>query len=291
MAKVGRVIDEMAVDRVNKLAVLDTGTSSELLSHLLVPSHALLESTDGRQDLIAAALRSLWPERGQPGEVVIPDERTCAQIAALFHQLYYYDDQHTWRRTVYRGVHIQKCPLDLWRYMEIVASLRPDLVIETDAKGGGTALLIADLCDSLGRGRVVTMGIEDDPEWPRHPRITYWHGDPMDPVVTRRARSLADDSPVTLVFANSSHRAEVVRRELETYGPLVTPGSYMIIENTNIHGHPVRPDLPDGPLEGVRLFLVESEDFEVDRELEGYWLTFNPSGYLRKRLPEVSEDS
>lgn len=285
-----RVVDEKAVGRLALGAVgrarPDSEAFSGLLSRMVAPASRLLDHPAARQDAIAAASHLLWTLDDLGEAPQIPDEASCAQITSLFHQLYYYDDASTWRKTAYRGVHIQKCPLDLWRYMEILARVRPDLVIETDAKGGGTALLIADLCGSQGAGRVVTMGIEDDPEWPSHPRVTYWHGESMDPLIIRRAVALAEQSAVTLVLANSSHDAEIVRRELETYGPLVTPGSYMIVENTNIHGHPVRPDLPDGPMEGVCRFLAGCDEFEVDRDLESYRLTFNPLGYLRKRVPE-----
>jgi cephalosporin hydroxylase len=40
---------------------------------------------------------------------------------------------------------------------------------------------------------------------------------------------------------------------------------------------------PVGPLEAVEAFLETTNDFEVHRSREKLLLTFNPSGYLRRR--------
>jgi cephalosporin hydroxylase len=51
----------------------------------------------------------------------------------------------------------------------------------------------------------------------------------------------------------------------------------------NIHGHPVREDLPAGPFEAVQEWLPKNdEQFMVDSACERYLLTFNPGGYLRR---------
>src|SRR4029434_834476 len=64
--------------------------------------------------------------------------------------------------------------------------------------------------------------------------------------------------------------------------PLVTPGSYLVVEDTNINGHPVYEAFGPGPMEAVQDFLKERDDFEVDRSREKFLLTFNPGGWLGK---------
>ncbi len=267
-----RTLDRIAIERVARL-----GARSEAQSP---------DEQELRETVIEAALRMLWPADPGPGVPAMPSGPDHDRIGQLFHRLYYYDDANTWHRTRYRGTPIEKCPLDLWKYLDIVTRLRPDVVVETNAKGGGSALLLADLCEAMGHGQVFTMGREDDPDWPAHPRITYWHGEPTDPVILGRVAELAEAPASTLVFSNSAHQADAVLEELLAYGPFVSPGSYLIVENTNIGGHPVRADLPEGPMEAVRRFLAASEDFEVDTEMESDRLTFNPSGYLRRRGAE-----
>ena len=86
-----------------------------------------------------------------------------------------------------------------------------------------------------------------------------------------------------MVVLDSDHSREHVLRELELYAPLVTPGCYLVVEDTNVNGHPVSPGFGPGPMEAVGDYLRTTDDFEVDRGREKFMLTFNPSGYLRRR--------
>jgi cephalosporin hydroxylase len=63
----------------------------------------------------------------------------------------------------------------------------------------------------------------------------------------------------------------------------VTPGSYLIVEDTNINGHPVNPFFGPGPMEAVEAFLPGHSEFEVDKSREKYMVTHNPHGFLRRR--------
>jgi cephalosporin hydroxylase len=92
-----------------------------------------------------------------------------------------------------------------------------------------------------------------------------------------------------MVILDSDHAMQHVLDELAIYGELVSPGNYLVIEDTNVNGHPVRPDFGPGPGEAVERFLADNEQFEVDTEREKFLMTFNPGGYLRRRLDQVSE--
>lgn len=67
-----------------------------------------------------------------------------------------------------------------------------------------------------------------------------------------------------------------------TGSSVVTKGSYLIVEDTNVFGHPVRRSHGPGPMEAVESFLTESDQFAVDNKREKFYLTFNPKGYLKK---------
>ena len=86
-----------------------------------------------------------------------------------------------------------------------------------------------------------------------------------------------------MAVLDSDHSKDNVSRELKAYSPLVTPGNYLIVEDTNINGHPVYPAFGPGPTEAVDEFLRENSDFEIDRAMEKFLVTFNPSGFLKKR--------
>jgi len=85
-----------------------------------------------------------------------------------------------------------------------------------------------------------------------------------------------------MVVLDSDHHRDHVLAELRTYSALVTPGSYLIVEDTNINGHPVLMRSGAGPQEAVEAFLADRAPFERDRSREKFFLTFNQGGWLRR---------
>jgi cephalosporin hydroxylase len=212
------------------------------------------------------------------GTIAVPE------IVSLFHQLYYgaASGGGTWTSTSWLGVPVLKCPLDLWVYQEILFEQRPDLIVETGTARGGSALFLASLCDLIGHGRVVTIDIQPDPTRPRHARVTQIVGSSTDEGLFAAVRDLARASGRVLVILDSDHSRDHVLRELELYGSLVTPGSYLIVEDTNVNGNPVLPQFGPGPMEAVSEFLARNDHFAVDSAREKFFLTFNPGGYLKR---------
>ncbi|WP_344326348.1 CmcI family methyltransferase [Aeromicrobium halocynthiae] len=238
-------------------------------------------STREVQAAVAEAFARLWVPEGQPvGE---PDPVVRDAITTQVNRLYYHVSARTWKDTFYRGVPVYKCPTDMWVYQELVHDLRPGLVVETGTFRGGSGLFIADRLEENGHGEVVTVDITSRPEQPQHPRLTYLVGSSTseDVLAEVRRRLPADGSPV-LVILDSDHSQAHVADELRAYSPLVTEGSYLIVEDTNVNGHPVAPQHGPGPWEAVHDFLSGTDSFEVDLRAERYYLTQNPSGYLRR---------
>jgi cephalosporin hydroxylase len=203
-------------------------------------------------------------------------------ITNRFHKLYYYRRAQTWRNTYWLGTDVLKCPLDLWVYQELLYELRPDWIIETGTAFGGSASFLASICDVLGSGQVLTIDPLERAGRPRHPRIHYLRGYSTDPEVLARVGHAVAGARSVLVLLDSDHSYENVLAELRAYHGFVTPGSYCVVEDGNVGGHPVAREFGAGPLEAVRAFLSESDAFAIDRAREKFYLTFNPSGYLRR---------
>ena len=91
----------------------------------------------------------------------------------------------------------------------------------------------------------------------------------------------ACEGPV-LVILDSDHRKTHVLTELRRYGPIVTKNSYLIVEDTNLNGHPIDPDFGPGPAEAVEEYLTGDSGFTVDRSKERHYLSFNTGGYLKE---------
>jgi cephalosporin hydroxylase len=184
--------------------------------------------------------------------------------------------------TRWLGVRTDKCPMDLWIYQELLHELRPGLVVETGTAFGGSALFFASMLDLLGHGKVVTVDVQPQDGRPEHPRIEYVTGSSVDADTFEHVRGRAEGAGTVLVVLDSDHRKEHVLEELRLYAPLVTPGSYLVVEDTILNGHPVSPDFGPGPMEAVEEFLREEPAFTADRGREKLYLTFNPNGYLRR---------
>jgi cephalosporin hydroxylase len=208
--------------------------------------------------------------------------RRVKAIIDRFHRLYYDNAGRTWWDTRWLGTPVRKCPLDLWIYQELVTELRPDLIVETGTFVGGSALYLASCLDLVGTGRVVTIDIAEHPGRPDHDRITYVVGSSTAPETLARITAEAEGAGDVMVVLDSNHSRDHVLNELRLYGPLVTPDSYIIVEDTNINGRPVFPNHGPGPHEAVEAFLAESDDFVRDRAREKFYLTFNPGGFLRR---------
>jgi cephalosporin hydroxylase len=64
----------------------------------------------------------------------------------------------------------------------------------------------------------------------------------------------------------------------------VTRGSYLIVEDTNINGHPVCSEFGPGPWEAVEDFLAKNKNFFVDDLVNNNQiLSLHPNGFLKKR--------
>lgn len=209
--------------------------------------------------------------------------RAQQRIVSEFHKLYYHSKEKTWKNnTFWLNVPVAKCPLDLWVYQEILTETKPDVIIETGTAYGGSALFLASICELLNRGRVITIDVEEQPGRPNHERIQYLSGSSTSEEIISVVRRLINSEDRVMVVLDSDHQAGHVRRELDIYGPLVSVDCYLIVEDTNINGHPVMPLYGAGPMEAVAEFTKAETGFVIDREREKFFMTFNPKGYLRR---------
>ena len=202
-----------------------------------------------------------------------------------FHKLYFEARAFnmTWRNTFWMGQPILKCPLDLWLYQELLHLIRPEVVVETGTAFGASAHFLACMMDVVGTGRVITIDIEDRPNRPTHSRVTYLTGSSVAPEMVTRVREMIGQASPVLVLLDSDHSKDHVLKELQAYSPLVTPGSYLVVEDTNLNGHPVDPEYGPGPMEALEAFLATNPPFAHDPGTDKFLLTFNPRGYLKRR--------
>lgn len=204
-------------------------------------------------------------------------ERHIAQANIIYFR------SQVFNQTEWMGVKAAKCPMDMWVYQELMVRLKVDLVIETGTWHGGSALFFAHMLDLMGEGRVITVDIAPQPNRPAHPRIEYLEGSSLDDRILEHMTTASREARCVLVILDSDHRKDHKLAELQRYAPLVTPGSYLIAEDSCFDYFPAWPEFGAGPASAVREFMKDNTDFDIDREQERHLLTFCPIGFLRRK--------
>jgi cephalosporin hydroxylase len=200
-----------------------------------------------------------------------------------FHEDLIFETKH-FTDITWLGEPVWQNPLDLWTIQESISEVRPALLIEVGTYKGGSALYYAGLMDLLGHGRVLTIDIAKQ-HGLEHPRIEFVIGSSTDEAIVERARAAASEAggPVMVVL-DGLHDRDHVARELELYGPLVTPGSLLLSQDGIIDELKIFSDSRPGPLGANRDFLARHPEFEHDRERnERFLVTDHPLGWMRRR--------
>lgn len=212
-----------------------------------------------------------------------------------------WDAKHVYTFT-WLGRPIIQLPEDMIRAQEVIHSLKPDVIVETGVAHGGSAIFYASLMEIMGHGRVVAVDIDirahNRQAIEGHPlfsRITLIEGDSISEETVSEVRAAIGDAETVMVILDSRHSKAHVRRELELYGPLVSPGSYIVVCDgimQDVVGGP-RTDSSwsdDNPRSAVADFLNQSADFELapppfefDESGACDPITYWPDGWLRRR--------
>lgn len=204
-------------------------------------------------------------------------------IEEEFHAKYYYSK--VWADTYFMGKKVFKCPNDLWICQEILWEVKPDVIIECGTFHGGSTLYYAKLFDIMDiGGEVITIDVDPMPDMPVHKRITYLRGSSTSTEIVQKVKDFVKDKKKVMVILDSDHSKDHVLNELELYHAFVSKDSYLVVEDSNINGHPVYSGFGQGPgpWEAVEEFLPRHTEFEIDRSKEKFLMSFNPNGFLKK---------
>ena len=208
------------------------------------------------------------------------------EVVDLYHQAFY-DSPYTWRLNKWLGILTEQNPNDVWITQEIIVETRPDFIIETGTLCGGSAAVWATILEQVNpEGRVITIDIMDQAQEARklpivQKHVEFLHGSSTAAHIINEVKSRVEGKKV-LVILDSDHSKQHVLNELAAYAPLVTIGSYLIVQDTNVNCHPVARSFGPGPMEAIQEFLAANHDFIADRERERLMFTMHPKGYLRR---------
>ncbi len=187
----------------------------------------------------------------------------------------------------YHGIRTLKLPSDMWNYQEIIFERGVTHVVETGTRHGGSALFFADtLAATHSPGYVVTVDIDPAANQVRqHEKIKFMIGDSGS---IELAQAIFDELPLDrgpiFMILDSDHSGNHVYRELVALTPFLRPGDYLIVEDSCVNGHPVRPSFGPGPWEAITEFAAQHPGMllhDVERERK-FGATAAPMGhYIR----------
>lgn len=199
----------------------------------------------------------------------------------------------------YSGIQIQKTKEDLDRYRQLISQTKPDIVIETGTREGGSALWFQGLGLEVvsidpapqflrkGDGSPMFQYALSGVEWLRGSSLSDW----VYEMVLKRIRGKR-----VMVSLDSDHHSHHVQAELSRYSPLVSQGCYMVVEDScfdmfsragrlsegNIGGNKI--STVGGPLDAIeRTHPVWGKHYDRDTELEAmYPISHSPVGWWRR---------
>ena len=165
---------------------------------------------------------------------------------------------------------------DMARYRLVLERHKPSLLIETGTWLGASAEWFA------ANGALTVISIDTLEQPASTDAVNYIGGSSVDAEVLETVRSLARQCSRVMVVLDSDHHAGHVERELECYAPLVSVGSYLVVEDTLLGELPIL--LGDSPAEAVAMFHVKHPGwFANDVELEDMFpTTQSPGGWLKR---------
>lgn len=176
---------------------------------------------------------------------------------------------------------------DLDRYREVISHTNPGLIIECGTFSGKSALWFARQGVD-----VVTMDVTPYIDPPIRTELDLYGVrdftcSSVDPEMVATVAGMAADYERVMVVLDSDHSAGHVLAEVNAYAPMVTPGCYMVVEDTLLrHMHrSERRHYTGNPADAVDEWMAEhGDEWAVDEAIEAmYPVSQFPGGWLRRR--------
>ena len=207
-------------------------------------------------------------------------------------------EQHT--GDSYTGLGMSKFPEDLRVYEHLLWESCANAVIEIGTCRGGSTLWFRDRLAAFSRYRTgprpfvvsIDLDIEAarssiaqvDPDYTDG--IALVEADVTDPALPAQVEDMLPSGSRCLVVEDSAHTYETTYAALAGFAGFVPPGGYFVVEDGCVDVEQMRlsPDWPRGVLPALRDWLgtPAGAGFRVRRDLELYWLSCHPEGFLQR---------
>lgn len=201
------------------------------------------------------------------------------------------------------GRPVIQLPEDMIRIQEVIFNVQPDVIIETGIAHGGSLIFYASLCKAMGKGRVIGVDIEIRPHNRRaieehflcKDYIEMIEGSSVEPSIVKQVADKVKPGETVLIILDSNHTKSHVLNELETYAPLVTPGSYIVATDGIMElvcglDRTAPNWKEDNPKAAAIEFVEKNSDFEIEvpafpfnESSVNFQITYWPSAYIKRK--------
>lgn len=216
-----------------------------------------------------------------------------AWLAASWQRKYSY--QFKWL-----GRPIIQLPQDIVLMQDLLARVRPTLVIETGIAHGGSAVLHASILkmihatNTAPAPHVVAIDIDIRAhnrqaidEHALRPMMTLIEGSSVDASIVAQAAAAVRPGDRVLVVLDSNHLRDHVLAELNAYAPLVSKGSALVVMDGIMRDLAALPNADrswrtDNPISAIDAFRSTplGKEFDIDASYDGFACTHSPGGIL-----------
>lgn len=169
----------------------------------------------------------------------------------------------------HNGRKVQKSRYDMKRLEIAIRATQPEAIIETGTRYGGSAGFLSDVSK---RALVVSIDVNSQLGWTgrnidTHQRnIRYVDGSSTDPEIVEMVADWVKGKKAMVVL-DSDHHAPHVLDEIRAYSKLVSPDSFMVVEDGCFDmwkGDDARRGAPHietvgGPIKAIREWLYDDE--------------------------------
>lgn len=195
-----------------------------------------------------------------------------------------------WQRLSYQGIPATKNPFDLWMIQQIIYETKPDFIVETGTGTGASALFYASVLQGTEiPAKILTVDRTDrhgaaqtNPLW--SPYVEFLPGTATDPEIVKRISERVKNSRVLVTLGADASTGQVLAA-LRSYAPLVSKGSYLVVEGAPLDAIHAPASEGNGPAAAVAQFLAAggNHEFEQDISREMFLWTSSPGGWLRRK--------
>ena len=184
-----------------------------------------------------------------------------------------YEHRHLHQLQRFLGVRFGQNPNDQQIISEILYDVKPDLIVETGTNSGGSAVWMVSMMSMINPScKVITADVKHPDEWAAHwnkgqraaemastkpqwKSVEFFRGFSTSAGFINRVAELAASARRVLVVLDSDHGTQNVKAELNALSRFVTPGSYIIAEDSYS---------TKTPMPAIKEFLASHPEFTTD---------------------------